>query len=290
MRKLLLLLAATAGLAVTASANAATRNVTITERGFAPANLTIATGDTVRWRNADTVRHQVVATNGAFASPVLLPGRSYAFTFRTAGRYPYRDALRPALRGTVTVTGPPPSVSIAASEPIIVYGTQIRLSGTVSSRRAGEQVRIFSQPYPQASFAEVAIVVTTTGGTWDYLTTPRILTAYRATWRGRTSATVTTGVQPRITLRRTFVRGKRYFVVKAVAGRSLAGRVVSLQRRSRFGEWVTIKRVRLRTGSSRRFRVNLRRGVSRLRIFMTVNQAGAGYLAGYSRTLTVRTR
>ena len=36
------------------------------------------------------------------------------------------------------------------------------------------------------------------------------------------------------------------------------------------------------------FRATLPRGTSRLRIAMSVNQAGAGYLAGFSRTIVVR--
>ncbi len=290
MRTLLLVITAAVGLSAASPAAAATRAVTITNAGFSPASVTIAAGDTVRWTNSDTNNHQVVANNGAFASPVLRPGRSYSFTFNTSGQYAYRDALRPARRGTVTVTGAPPSVSIAASEPIIVYGQQITLSGTVSNRRAGERVTILARPHPQASFLQVATVVTTAGGAWDYVTTPRILTSYRATWRARSSATVTTGVKPRITLLRALVRRSRGFLVQVTAATSFAGRSVYVQRRSRFGQWVSLKKVTLRSGSSRRFTVRLRRGVSRLRIFMTVNQAGAGYLAASSQTVTVRVR
>jgi hypothetical protein len=60
---------------------------------------------------------------------------------------------------------------------------------------------------------------------------------------------------------------------------------VLLQRRSAFGQWVTIKRIRLGAGSQEVFRASLPRGTSMLRISMSVNQAGAGYLGGFSRTI-----
>ena len=221
MRKLLFLVTAVAGLAVAAPAGAATKVVRITSMGFVPAQVTISAGDVVRWTNADTRNHQVVANNGTFASPILRPGARYSFRFNTAGRIGYRDALRPALRGVVVVKGPPPSVSIAASEPIVRYGTDVMLSGTISTRRAGEQVTILAQPYPQGSFVEVATVITTAGGAWDYMTTPEILTSYRARWNGRLSTTVTAGVQPRIGFGRYT---RRVFAVKVTAARSFSGR------------------------------------------------------------------
>jgi hypothetical protein len=46
--------------------------------------------------------------------------------------------------------------------------------------------------------------------------------------------------------------------------------------------------VRLRRGSATTFRTRLRRG--RLRVVMSVNQAGPGYLAGFSRTIVYRRR
>ena len=115
MRKLLLLPTVIVGLAISGPAGAATKTVTITAAGFVPARVVISTGDTVRWVNADTRNHQVVASSGAFASPVLRPGRRYSFTFNTSGRFGYRDALEAGAGGTVIVRGLPPSVSIAAS-------------------------------------------------------------------------------------------------------------------------------------------------------------------------------
>jgi plastocyanin len=286
-RRLLVITAtATVALALAPQALSATRQVDIRAAGFSPSTVTIATLDEVRWTNRDTVNHQVVSDTGAFASPILRPGQSYRFTFRASGTYRYRDALEPAERGTVRVTGPPPSVSLAASTGIDTYGTQITLSGQISNGRAGERVEIFSKPYPGTSFVKLAEVLTQQGGAWSYPTTPEILTSYQAHWRNNTSTEVSVAVRPRI----SFGRRSGFFVVTVNGQRSFANRFVYLQRLSRFGQWVNVRKVTIGSQSSRRFKQLMPKGTSRLRIFMTVNQAGAGYLGGMSGVLVFRRR
>jgi plastocyanin len=286
--RLLLVLGATSVVAFIAipQAFAATKDVTITKNGFSPGTVTVATLDAVRWTNKDTVNHQVVSDTGAFASPILRPNQSFTFTFRASGTYRYRDALEPAERGTVRVTGPPPSVSLAASTGIDTFGTQITLSGQVSSGRAGERVEIFSKPYPGTSFVKLAEVLTTQNGAWTFATTPEILTSYQAHWRNNVSTEVSVAVRPRV----SFGRRTGWFVVRVTGQRSFANRVVYLQRLSRFGQWVNVRKVTLGSQSSRRFKSRMPLGMSRLRIFMTVNQAGAGYLGGMSGVLVFRRR
>jgi len=53
---------------------------------------------------------------------------------------------------------------------------------------------------------------------------------------------------------------------------------------------VTLKKIRLGGQSSAVFKLTLPTGKSRIRVAMSINQAGAGYLAGYSPTITVRRR
>ena len=99
------------------------------------------------------------------------------------------------------------------------------------------------------------------------------------------SAASVVGVRPAIALRRT---ASGAFSTRVSGARSFARRGVQLQRQSATGRWITIKRVRLNVRSAKLFRATLPRGTSRLRIAMSVNQAGAGYLAGFSRTIVVR--
>jgi plastocyanin len=286
-RFLLATFSALCALAIAPQALAATKNVNIRKGGFSPGNVSINVGDSIRWTNRDTVNHQVVANSGAFVSPILRPNQSWSFVFEAAGGYPYRDALEPAERGMVKVQGPPPSVSIAASIPIIVYGKDVvTLAGGISNRRAGERVEIFHRPHPQTSYVKLAEVLTQANGAWSYVTRPEILTNYQVHWRNRTSAEVSVAVRPRI----SFGRRTGWFITRVFGNRSFAGRTVHLQRLSRFGQWVTVKRVGLGSQSARRFKRKMPKGTSRLRIFMTVNQAGDGYLGGMSTPITFRRR
>jgi plastocyanin len=287
MRKALLLAASILGLAVGAVAFAAvTRVVAIKPNGFSPVTRTIQTGDSIRWRNDDTVNHQVVADNGHFASPVLRPRQSYTRLFNTAGVFRYRDALEPAERGTIVVQGPPPSVSIGASAGAVFFGAGIRLTGVVSSGQVNQRVEIWKRPYGQASFVKAAELMTVAAGGYDWSDVPTILSEYQARWGNRASAVVTVGVRPRITL----IRRAPWFVTSAKAQTSMAGRWVYVQRRSSLNQWVNIKKVRIGSSGARRFKLDLRPGRNILRIFMTTNQAGTGYLWSHSRTLFIRKR
>jgi plastocyanin len=265
---------------------AVTRVVAIKPAGFQPVTRTIQTGDSIRWRNDDNVNHQVVADNGHFASPVLRPRQVYQRTFNIAGTYRYRDALEPAERGTIVVRGPAPSVSIAASVPAVFFGAGVRLTGTVSSGAANQVVQIWERPFGQTSFAKTADVMTATAGAYDFQDTPTLLSEYQARWGSRSSAVVQVGVRPRVTL----IRRAPWFVTSVKAGRSFARRYVYIQRKSSLGQWVNRKKVFLGSSGARRFRMNLPRGRHILRVFLTTNQAGTGYLWSHSRTIVVRKR
>src|SRR6267154_3074961 len=102
MRRILLVsLALVATLVVVAAAGADTKTVQIVKSGFTPSSTTVTVGDSVTWKNADTVNHQVVANDGSFASPVLKPGESFSQAFPKSGRFGYHDALFTSRKGTV---------------------------------------------------------------------------------------------------------------------------------------------------------------------------------------------
>jgi plastocyanin len=284
MRRLLILLTPMALLGLPAApAGAATVTVSIRAAGFSPVRVTIETGDRVRWVNRDTRRHQVVSDTGSFVSPILRPGQSYAFTFRASGTYRYRDALEPSERGTVVVRGPPPSISLGATVPIVVFGTETHLQGAVSNSRSGETVQVFAQPYGQASYAGVTDVLTTTNGAFDYVLSPAILTNYQVRWGSATSEPVSVQVRPKLTL---LPYGRLSLVARVTAGRSFAGRWIYLQRRNQFGQWVSVAKLTLGPRSGRIFLKPRTNGT--YRVFMTINQAGVGYLESWSGTQTIR--
>jgi plastocyanin len=73
---------------------------------FSPATLTVKTGTTVSWTNADGASHTVVSDAGApvaFTSPSLATGSSFPFTFTEAGTYPYHCSIHPSMKGTIIV-------------------------------------------------------------------------------------------------------------------------------------------------------------------------------------------
>jgi plastocyanin len=287
--KKLLMIAAVCALGVGGyafAAGLATKNVNIRSTGFAPRNVTINGGDTVQWKNRDTVAHQVVANNGSFASGQLPRNGVYAKRLDAPGTYNYHDGLKPSLKGTVRVVGPPPSVTIGVTPPIVTWGTSVRLSGQITPAAVGDMVSIFAQPYPQASFVKVADVQTTTNGVYDFTYQPQILTAFKAQWKGKASAVVQTGIAPQLSL----VKVGRWWVTRARAAKSFSGRFVYAQRLNAFGQWVSLRKVVLNRQSAQRFKLVLPRGRSLVRVYMTTNQAGAGYLFSASRNLTVRTR
>lgn len=79
--------------------------VAIANFAFAPADLTVATGTTVTWTNADGAPHSIKSSDGGFASGgALSKGASYTVTFSTAGTFAYVCGIHPSMRGTITVT------------------------------------------------------------------------------------------------------------------------------------------------------------------------------------------
>src|SRR3989442_6209799 len=137
MRRVISLAVASLALVLAAPASTATTTVQIKRSGFVPANVTINQDDTVTWTNADTIDHQVVANGGSFVSPILNPGQTYTHTFGGGGTFHYHDGLHPTLKGTVTVRGAPPQVTLATSAPIVKLGTLVTLTGTVSNKKQG---------------------------------------------------------------------------------------------------------------------------------------------------------
>ena len=70
----------------------------------------------------------------------------------------------------------------------------------------------------------------------------------------------------------------------------MQGQKVRIQRKTRFGEWVSIKAIKLGQRSCARFTLVLPKGVSHLRVKMSINQAGSGYLAAESHEVLWRRR
>ena len=178
----------------------------------------------------------------------------------------------------------PATITISQAAFRVIAGQYVKLSGTVFGGATGAPVTILAQSFGEGTLAPITTVYSGSGGAWSYLARPMIATTYAAQAEGGTSSQLTIGVQPAMSLR--LVVGHRYATHVVGAG-SFAGKLVQLQRLEG-STWVTIKRVRLNSSSYAYFATSLLpRGASTIRIALSVNQAGPGYLAGFSRTLGV---
>ncbi len=184
-----------------------------------------------------------------------------------------------------TTTGP--AVTVATSTGTVIARHVVTLSGRVASGAANERVALFAQRYGSGSFTAVATVLTDSGGTWRLVVRPAVGTTYKVIWNGSTSSTVTIAVRPAVTLR---ALPRLRFATTVAGAHSFAGRTVQLQRHLLDGRWLTIARARLDSHSAAVFRPKLKLGRSTLRVAISVNQAGGGYLAGFSTWVTIRRR
>ena len=292
MRRLLIgAVVATALVLAGPASTASTANATvqITRTAFVPANAKITAGESVTWHNSDTRTHQVVANGGQYASPILAPGQTYTHTFSNGGTYKYHDALHTALKGTVTVAGAPPQITLSTSAAIVKYGGQVTLSGTVSNKKAGETVTIVQLPYGQTTKQVVATLQTTTGGAFSFNVTPQLSTTYQAQWKTLESSVIVQ-VQPLIKL--PFVSRTGYFHFYVTAATSFAGKTVYLQRFTLARQWVNIRALTLGSKSGRLISVRfvrslIPRGRWSIRVFMPATEMGGGYLDGWSGTQPV---
>ena len=63
-----------------------------------------------------------------------------------------------------------------------------------------------------------------------------------------------------------------------------------MRRRGSSGRWATVARLRLNRLSNATFAIKLPKGRSTIRVAMSINQAGAGYLGGTSRAFAITRR
>lgn len=81
------------------------REVLIKAVSFAPKSLVVQLGDTVMWRNADIVRHNVLSGD-RFVSAELSSGETFLWTPVDTGVVRYRCTIHPRMRGELTVRLP----------------------------------------------------------------------------------------------------------------------------------------------------------------------------------------
>jgi plastocyanin len=291
MRKIVLtLVAIAAALLVAVPASGKTVGVQIQSTGFNPATVTVRAGDVVRWTNTDTSRHQVVADNGSFKSPVLQPNDSWTYQVAAPGTYGYHGGINPALKGKLVVKQAA-AVSINPSQSAVTFGNKVRLSGNVSSGQSGQQVTLRARGCSsQSLFLNVGTFTTQAFGAWFFSPTPLQKTTYKVLWNG-VSSTTTVNVRPKLVLRH--LGGRRFSVNATVFAQKFYRRYVLIQRFTSTHGWVNVGRVHFRIfraaahqyrTSSATFRLSLRHGLA-LRANFPQSQVGGCYLRTVSNTV-----
>ena len=77
--------------------------VTIEDMRFEPEELTVASGDTVVWRNNDIVAHTATSETSGFDSKTIQVGRSWKLTVKTKGDVDYICTFHPTMKATLRV-------------------------------------------------------------------------------------------------------------------------------------------------------------------------------------------
>jgi manganese oxidase len=77
--------------------------VFVRDNFYAPNQLTVPVGATVRWEHQGKAEHTVSSLLGSFDSGVLAPGAVFSHTFTAPGRYEYFCRFHITNRGTITV-------------------------------------------------------------------------------------------------------------------------------------------------------------------------------------------
>jgi plastocyanin len=113
------------GTVVASAARALGGEVTIAERAFSPATLTVQVGEPVTWTNASGATHTVTSDVGTeLDSGAIGPGEAYGHVFETPGTFAYHCAIHASMRGTITVIASPVSSGPGGSaEPTPPAGT-----------------------------------------------------------------------------------------------------------------------------------------------------------------------
>ena len=72
---------------------------------FSPANATIKVGQTVAWKNDDSIAHAIAQDGGGFNTATISPGAtSGSQMISAAGAIPYHCSIHPSMTGTLTAT------------------------------------------------------------------------------------------------------------------------------------------------------------------------------------------
>ena len=199
---------------------------------------------------------------------------------QTAAAQRLRGVLAAALVATAVAV---PSAWGNALHPV-VFGNTFTISGAVPSGKAGETLQILARAYGEQTFGSVGTITTTANGNWSFTNRPRITTSYLAVWRGTKTATITADVTPRLDL----ALNKGMLTVTARGANPLRGHSLLVQLRRAGKQWHNVRTIVLGPASRAKVPFTAPRGRSEIRLYISKDQAGAGYIGGFSGVLVYR--
>lgn len=100
-REVLVGISAVAALAALPARAATDHAVAIQGMKFAPADLSVAVGDTVTFTNMDSAPHTGSAKDGSFDTGKLSKGKSATVTISAAGDHAYFCKIHTAMKGVI---------------------------------------------------------------------------------------------------------------------------------------------------------------------------------------------
>ncbi|HWK25251.1 MAG TPA: hypothetical protein VNS09_01735 [Solirubrobacter sp.] len=223
----------------------------------------------------------------------LRPGTKYHFrAVATSAAGVRRGGSR-----SFTTPRAPTAIAVTPSTVRPVWGTGVTFTGTVSNG-SRTPVALEKQDFPYTGgFTPVATATTNSRGAFT-LTVAQLFVTARLRVLTRTavpvvSPTTTASVAVKVGLRSRRLRGQRVRIEGSLWPAVPHGRV-SLQRRSKSGRWIFVRRGRVlsSTATRSRYRVPAIRRVSRARSYRVVVLArdGGAHVPGTSRTLSVPKR
>jgi hypothetical protein len=197
-----------------------------------------------------------------------------------------------AALAAVAAAAPPATVTLASSAPSVLYGTQVKLTGELSTKKANQPISIMETVCGSTHQTKATTVKTVANGAYSASVTPTSGTSYQATFKSSKSPAVAVTVRPLLELKRVAAGS---YTAKATAGQALTGKFVLFQRyRVLKKRWVQVKRIALGPAvpgatkpamvSSVSFKAKLPRG-TRVRVMITKVQAAPCYVTSASKSL-----
>jgi plastocyanin len=237
---------------------------------YAPAQISVLTGETVTWKNDSVRNHTVTADDGTYDSGTIVSQSLYVHRYDVPGTYTYTCTLHAGMRGEVDVA----DVLLDAPAGPAGPGRPFPLSGRAA---ADQGTPVALEADTGDGFHQVASTTVGSDGTFTGFVTPTTTATYRATVNGSSSPPVQLIVLDHTVSARPSAPARRVTVAATVAPASPgAGAVLLLRLRDRFGWW-PVQRTRLDARSQARFTLRLGHRVP-ARVVLTLKD-GATQLA-----------